>query len=161
MEKSLKLYEIASSLKKLEEITEDENELASYLDSVEMQLKEKAENVIKFRQGLIASSEAIDSEIKRLSDIKKSFLRKADNIKGYISHTMEINDIERIDTDFTKIYFLNSETLDVVDESKIPEKYIKQIITKNVDKMAIKKDIKSGMEIPGTVLTTHKNLQIK
>lgn len=156
-----KLYVIADAFNKLEEMAEDDASLIPYLDSVEMQLKEKAENVVMFQQSLLRSTEAIDNEIKRLSEMKKHRLNAADRLKNYIKFAMEKNGIEKIETDLFKLTFLKSETLDVVDESVVPEDYIVVKTTKSVDKIAIKKALKEGKEIPGVALSSHKNLQIK
>jgi len=156
----LKLYEIAEAIHKIEELDEDEQALTEYLDSAKMQLKDKAENVVKFRQGLIMSAEAIGGEIKRLSELQNGLLRRSDNIKRYIAHVMEFNAIERIDTTIAKIYFLKSKSVEIIDETLIPEKYIKTKEVKSVDKLAIKKDIKDG-DIPGVQIKETKNLQIR
>jgi hypothetical protein len=157
---SIKLYEIASAIHKIEELDENQEALTEYLDSVKMQLQDKAENVVKFRQGLIMSAEAVGSEIKRLLELQNGLLRRADNIKGYLAHVMENNAIEKIETKIAKIYFLKSKTVDIVDETLIPKEYIKTKEVQTVDKMAIKRDSKDK-DIPGIQITEHKNLQIK
>lgn len=156
-----KLYVIADAFNKLEEMAEDDTALIPYLDSVKMQLKEKAENVVMFQQSLIRSTEAIDNEIKRLSEMKKHRMNAAERLKNYIKFTMEKNGIEKIETDLFKLSFLKSETIDVVDESTVPEEFIVTKIIKSVDKIAIKKALKEGIEIPGVAITLHQNLQIK
>ena len=42
--------------------------------------------------------------------------------------------------------------MDVIDESKIPEHYWVEVITKKLDKKRILNDLKSGEVIPGTRL---------
>jgi hypothetical protein len=159
MEK-LSLYTIAESLKNLEEMSENDESLAPYLDSVEMQLEAKVDNVVKFRQGLIASSEAIDIEIERLTKMKRSRQNLADRLKEYIGTSMKNNGIEKIDTGLFKLSFLKSETV-LVDDSQLDEKYIVTKITKQADKIAIKKALKAGEIVSGASLETHQNLQIK
>lgn len=155
------LYELASSIKRLEEVVEDEKELATYLDGVEMQLVEKANNIIRYRQSLIAGAEAIDTEIKRLSDLKKSVSNKAKNIENYISYAMKKHNIEKIDADIAKISFRKSETLEVENEALIPEEFILTKEIKQVDKMAIKKAIKDGRKVDGVLIQVHQNLNIR
>lgn len=157
----LSLYEIASSIKKIEEVVEDEKELATYLDSVNLQLKEKAGNVIRFRQSLIAGTEAIDNEIKRLSELKKSISNKAKNIENYIAYAMKKHNIEKIDTDIAKISFRKSEALEVENEALIPQEFILTKEIKQVDKLAIKKAIKEGRKVDGVLIQVRQNLQIK
>ena len=156
----LKLYEIAEAIHKIEELDEDEQALTEYLDSAKMQLKDKAENVVKFRQGLIMSADAVGGEIKRLTELQNGLLRRSDNIKRYIAHVMDFNAIEKIETTIAKIYFIKSKTVDIVDETLIPKEYIKVKEVQSIDKMAIKRDSKDKA-IPGVQITEHKNLQIK
>jgi hypothetical protein len=156
----LKLYELAEAVRRIEDLCDTPEEMSLYLDSVKMELKTKAENIIKFRQYLTTRAEAIGLEIKRLSDLQKSVLKRADNLEGYISHTMINNGIDKIETDIATISFRKSEAVDILDESMIPEEYKIIKTTKSVDKTEIKKAIKSGLYVTGAELVVRKNLQI-
>ena len=59
------------------------------------------------------------------------------------------------------ISFRESERLEVDDESKIPDEYIRVTVKKEPDKTAIKKAIKDGREIDGVHLQRYKNIQVK
>jgi len=156
-----KLYVIADAFSKLEEMVEDDATLTEYLENVQMQLQEKAQNVVMFQQSILRSTEAIDNEIKRLSELKKHRINAANRLKEYIKWAMEKNGIEKIETDLFKLTFLKSETVEVVDESIVPEEFIAVKLIKQVDKLAIKKALKTGISIPGVAISSHQNLQIK
>jgi sulfur carrier protein ThiS len=157
----MQLYVIADSLKKLEDMAEDDKSLVEYLDSVELQLKDKVNNVIKFQMSCEATAEAIDTEIKRLTDLKYSYLKKADNIKNYISFSLLKNGIEKLETDISKLSFRKSQSLVITDEKLIPEEFIKIKEVKSIDKIAIKEAIKGGRTIDGAIIEEKQNLQIK
>lgn len=157
----MKLYELADSVKRIEEICDSEEELGLYLDQAKMQLQEKAGNVVKFRQYLTTRAEAIGSEIKRLSELQKQSLKRAENLEKYISYSMTKNGIDKIETDIAVISFRKSETTDILDEKLIPIEFKKIKTVESIDKTAIKKAIKDGQEVAGATITEHKNLQIK
>jgi sulfur carrier protein ThiS len=157
----MQLYVIADSLKKLEDMAEDDKSLVEYLDSVELQLKDKVNNVIKFQMSCEATAEAIDTEIKRLTDLKYSYLKKADNIKNYISFSLLKNGIEKLETDISKLSFRKSQSLVITDEKLIPEEFIKIKEVKSIDKIAIKEAIKGGRTIDGAIIEEKQNLQIR
>jgi len=154
----MQLYVIADSLKKLEDMAEDDKSLVEYLDSVELQLKDKVNNVIKFQMSCEATAEAIDTEIKRLTDLKYSYLKKADNIKNYISFSLLKNGIEKLETDISKLSFRKSQSLVITDEKLIPEEFIKIKEVKSIDKIAIKEAIKGGRTIDGAIIEEKQNL---
>lgn len=155
------LYVIADGFKKLNDMAEDDEMLVPYLDAISMQMENKVDNIVKFRQELTATASAIDNEIQRLLAMKKSRERLADRLREYISTAMQAHDIEKLDTGLFKLSFFTSESVQVVDEDKIPEEYILIKTIKQVDKLGLKKAIKAGQEVPGVTLERHKNIQIK
>ena len=160
MEK-ISLYQLTDAYQKLSDYIEDDTELDQYLGSLTEQIENKVDNIVKFRQELIVTSEAIDSEIKRLTDLKKKRERLAERLKENISRSMLEHNKEKLDTGLFKLSFLKSETTDIFDESIIPSEFRIEKITFLVDKKSIKDVIKKGGEVPGAKITTHNNLQIK
>lgn len=156
----MKLYEVTNALAKLEDMQEEE-ELKEYLDSVNLQVKDKINQTIKFERNLKATADAIDGEIKRLQELKYSYKTKAQNIKDYISYCMKKNGIEKVETEIAKLSFRKSESVDITDKNLIPKDYLVEKVTIAPDKTAIKKAIKEGKTIDGAVLKENQNLQIK
>lgn len=109
-------------------------------------------------------NDIIDQEIKRLQSLKKSRLKVVDRLKNSLSFAMQVFGVDEIKTELSTINFRQSQSLEIIDESKIANKYKTEVITTKIDKLAIKKDIKNGdfiNVIHGAELTTHQNLQIK
>lgn len=161
MEKSISLYSLTEAYQQLSNFIEDDTELDEYLGSLTEQIENKVDQIVKFRQDLICTSEAIDIEIKRLTDLKKKRERLAERLKENISRAMLEHKIEKLDTGLFKLSFLKSETTDILDEKLIPSEFRTEKITFLIDKKGIKDSIKKGNEVKGAIITTHNNLQIK
>lgn len=157
----MKLYELADAVKRIEELCDSEEELGLYLDQAKMQLQEKAGNIVKFRQYLTTRADAIGIEIKRLSDLQKQSLKRAENLENYISYSMTKNGIDKIETDIATLSFRKSESIEVENAELIPSEYIIIKEVKQVDKIAIKKAIKDGETVNGAILKQNLNLQIR
>jgi hypothetical protein len=102
----------------------------------------RAKEAIKQLQGFIAENERVEKKLKEK-------LQAATQIFGPIT------------AGFTKLSLRKSEETIITDMAKIPEKYLSKQIVISADKTAIKKDIKAGVEIPGALVNTKQNLQIK
>lgn len=161
MEKNIPLYELVAGIKKIEELSDDPQQLTEYLDSVNLQIEEKVNNIVRYSRTLELTSGAISNEIDRLVALKKYYDLRGANLKNYLAYNLEKLPNEKIETEVAKLSFRKSESVDLVDETLIPNEYKKEVITIKIDKLAIKKDVKAGKEIPGVVLSSHKNLQIK
>lgn len=157
----MKLYEITNSINQVKKFVDNQDELNEYLEQLDLELKDKAKNIFMLIKNIEAPVVAIDDEIKRLSEMKKSYQSKANNLKNYISFTMQKNGIEKIESDIVKFSFRKSESINITNEELIPEEFINIKEVKTVDKIAIKKAIKDGKEINGAELSVNKNLQIK
>lgn len=156
----MKLYETTQALARLELIETDED-LTEYLDGVQLQINEKVDNIVKFRQNLTAQAEAIQTEIDRLESLKKSYTSKSESLKTYVACCMTGAGIKRIDTDIAKLYFRESQAVEITDASKLNKKYLVTKTTVTPDKVAIKEAIKSGEQVDGAALRSNLNLQIK
>ena len=103
----------------------------------------------------------IDAEIKRLQDHKRTRTNTVERLKNALSMAMQVCGMEVIEDATTKITFRKSQTLEIIDETKVPKKYKTQVVTTKIDKNAIKADMKNGDIIKGVELITNQNLQIK
>lgn len=157
----MKLYEITNSINQVKKFVDNQDELNEYLEQLDLELQDKAKNIFMLIKNIEAPVVAIDDEIKRLSEMKKSYQSKANNLKNYISFTMQKNGIEKIESDIVKFSFRKSESVEIIDESMIPSEFINIKEVKTVDKIAIKKAIKAGNNVRGIEIKVNKNLQIK
>lgn len=153
------LYDIKSRIVELanrDDLTEEEiKELGTILAQ---ELTTKSKNIIGFIRTVETGLEAIDSEIKRLLDIKTSSKNKLDRFKEYVKNNMTDLNLEKIDTPIGSIRIQkNPKSVEIVDENQIPVEYKKEKITVTVDKIAIKKNFEeTGEIVPGTKIITDK-----
>lgn len=154
-----KLYEIATAIRKVEDI--DDSELTEYLDSLQMQLQEKGENILKFERHCTMQSESIDKEIKRLQDLKKSYDHKAKSVKDYVQYQMESNGIEKIETPVGNFTLRKTSSVEIIDESLLHDDYVVTKTTTRPDKKKLKEAIKKGKQVKGATIKHYKTLTIK
>lgn len=164
----LKLYEIADSfialMDKLEagELTEEEGQAIQ--KELENALMVKSNNIIGYYLDRKSLIDAIDTQIKRLQDYKKTETNKLDRYKDYVKSSMEFLGIEKIETAAGKLQIAKSPiSVDIIDESLIPDEY-KEVITEvKVNKKKIADNFKvTGEMIVGVRINTENtNLRIK
>ena len=151
------VIELASSLEDGEFTPELEQQLAITRD----ELENKAENYVKVIRQVEGDISVIDAEIKRLQEIKKAKSNVVDRMKGSLSEAMQAFRVDKIETSLMKLFFRKSESVEILDESLVPEQYKLSRVVVNPDKTRIKKIIKSGEDVPGCEIVEKFNLQIK
>ena len=144
------------------ELTEQEyNELGSELA---LELKNKSTSIVGYVKNENALVDAIDTEIKRLQDMKKAKQNRLDNFKKYVKENMEKLGLSKVETEIGTLSIAKSPvSVEIVDEDKIPNKFKKIIQETKVDKTAIKDYFKETGEIVEgvNILTENTNLRIK
>lgn len=158
------------------------------LSEKENQANESMEWVLQYRQNVEGEIWSLDTEIARLSERKLSLEKKSKSLLNYIEHFFKSMWGWKTITFWTfSLGYRKSTAVQIVDASKIPEKYTRyspnsgslndtfpfSIIDKDLlkyrfiidegspDKTAISKDIKDGAEIPGAVLDERQKFYIK
>ena len=140
------------------EITPDvENALMIKQD----ELRTKSISYANVIRAMEYETKTIDAEIKRLQDLKRVRTNTVDRLKTALSTSMHVCGLELIEDATTKINFRKSTSLEIIDETKVPNEFKTQVITTKVDKNAIKAKIKQGDTIDGVELIEKQNIQIK
>lgn len=139
-----------------EEIQEQGNDLA-------IALRNKSTSIIGYVRNLDLTSDAIKSEIDRLTAMKKAIDNRNVKFKKYVKQNMEELGLEKIETELGILTIVkNPASVDVYDENLIADEYKKEEITVSIDKTAIKNAIKEGKEVQGVKLVEDKtSLRIK
>lgn len=136
-------------------------ELEQELIINEAQLQEKAVNYGYVIKQLGHEVNAVNEEIKRLTDIKKRNEKAIERMETAISNAMQLYGIEKVDSSFLKLSFRKSESVEIVNEDQLAPEYLTTKTTTTPNKTAIKDAIKQGVEVEGAVIVTNFNLQIK
>ena len=116
---------------------------------------------LRQRQDSMIFINGLDAEIKRLMDLKASHERKVVSADKQIDYLLKLFKIEKMQTEINELSYRKSEAVIFTDEEAIPAEFKKEKTTISVDKTEIKKAIKAWTEVPGAVIETRQNLQIK
>lgn len=160
------LYEISAEyLKALEslEVDEETGEILNYeaVDALGGQFEEKAESVACYVKNLSAFVAALKSEEESLSARRKSAERKVENMKTYLSSCMDAVGRDKVETAKARVSFRKSVAVQIVDEGRVPKKFLVKTVTTKPDKTEIKKAIQEGKKVAGAALVENRNIQIK
>ena len=157
----MKLYELTKAYNDIKELDLTGEEINALLDNLEGSIEEKVENTIHVMKENEGTIDAIDKEIARLSDMKKSISSKNDTLKRYIDSSMQIIGKDKLNAGLFKISYRKSSSVIITDESLIPEQFVKVVPeTKKIDKVSLKKWMKDH-EVEGAIIEEKQNLQIK
>lgn len=124
-----KLYEIVGAFKELLEMASEENMdqklISDTLEGVEFEFEEKADGYAKVVKMLEGDVEAIDKEIKRLTEKKNTIKNNISGIKKNLENAM----ITTGKTKFKTLLFgyniqKNPASVSIDDETQIPKEYL-------------------------------------
>ena len=149
---NLSLYNITNKFVELMdkaqngELTEEEyNQLGKELA---LELQNKSANIIGYTQNKEALIDAIDVQIKRLQELKKSEQNGLDKFKQYVKENMEKLGIEKIETELGILSIAkNPMSVEIENEDEIPSEFKQEVVTTKIDKTAIKNHFKETGEI--------------
>lgn len=165
---NLKLYEITNEFMKLlnnkdtEDLTEEEVEQIG-LQLVEA-LQTKSTNIIAYYQEQNTILNAIEEQIKRLTEYKRITKNKIDRYKEYVKTNMEALGIDKIQNELGTLQIAKSPiSVEIVDPEKVPEEYKQEVTEVKILKDKIKNDFKATGEIIDGVriITDNTNLRIR
>ena len=157
-----KLYEISDEiLEVLDGEYESEEEFDEAIEKIATDFITKADNIAKYRQELIRQSESIKSEIERLQGLKNAIDNKEKRLKNYLEEEMIKTGMEKFKTDLFGFNIQNNPpSLNITDDSNIPEEYI--TYQKKINKRGLLRDIKqSGLYVEGVELKKTRGLRIR
>lgn len=132
------------------------------LNAIHMERDEKIEQICLWIKNLRGEAEMVKAEAKNLTDRAKRLTNKADNLEKYVASNL---DGKPFKTSKVNVTWRKSESVEILDESKIPEKYLDISVTRKPVKAEIKKYLKGieGSEEPcdWARLDKKNNLQLK
>ena len=158
----MNLYNIKNEyLAIAQELTEGEltPELEQALIITEANLQEKAINYGYVIKNFESEVDIIETEIKRLNDLKKARVNAVEKLKNNISDAMQLFGILEVKAPTFKMNFRKSESVEIYDG--LDPEFIVEKVSYQPDKIAIKNAIKEGKTVNGASIVTNFNLQIK
>jgi predicted ATP-dependent endonuclease of OLD family len=142
----------------LEELELDQETVNDTLESLQMPIEQKAENIVKYMKELEALAEMKKTESKRLSESASADLKKAESLKTYLQQNLERTGIKKLQAGIFTLAFRKGSEVVEIDESKVPlfheaPRFYKAQEPKFLGKTELKTLIKEeGIIIPGVTL---------
>ena len=160
----MKLYEIDDAISALVDTETGEIMDWDAFDALQMERNTKIENVIRWYKNENADANAIDNEIKALTERRKAAQNRAKRLEGYLDYAVAGNPFKcaigeiryrksnpvEIAADFDFIAWAQENNRDDLLRFKDPE----------IDKTAIKEKLKSGELIQGAQLVERNNISV-
>lgn len=163
----MNLYKMAETAKQLMQLFEDgdipEKAVEDTLESIGVQ--DKLEDYCKVIQSFEYDSDTIDREIERLKSAKERTQKAINRLTKVVAEYLATTKSRKATAGTFSLSLRKSESVQITDESKIPEKFIvtKTTVKTSPDQTAIKKFLKENEEntVEGAMLVVNENLQIK
>jgi hypothetical protein len=155
----MSLYQLTNEfveiMSQLEEMEIDQETLVDTLDSLQAPIAEKAENLIKYMKNIEALAEAKKAEAKRLHEAAQADLMKVERLKEYLDQNLQRAGITKLQAGLFELKYRKGTEVVMVKESldinTVPREYLKYK-DPELNKVEIKKLLKTGIEIPGITL---------
>jgi len=163
----MKLYELTQSMEELKQLIQEgelDNEmLTSTLESVELDIETKADNICCVIKELEGNVNTLASEKERLTSLSERYNKNIDQLKNYLKYNLVKVGKEKLKTDRFYINVSNRKPKLVINEELLSSNY-KYEETKTVTKInrdKISDDINNGVIIEGVTLEEVKALTIR
>jgi hypothetical protein len=162
----MKLYELARVYQEAINTVDTEtweitDEALELLDKTDKDIETKWKNIAIVNQELDNNIDALDIEIKRLTQMKKVMKNNQTRLKEYLAFNLEKLWLKEIKTDLFKIGFRKSQIVEVDENILLPDRYVVTKTTHTADKNLLKKALKDWEEIEWVKLVDKENLYIK
>ena len=97
-----------------------------------------------------------------MQDRQIKLLNKINCLKDYLKYNLESSKISEVKSPHFDIkVMINTPRVNITDESLIPTQYVKETISKSIDKRSICNDIKNDIIVPGATLERQTRIEIK
>lgn len=160
---AFKLYELSDSMNQVAAMIENGEEgLEDTLASIETSFQDKAESILKLWRSKLAERDIIKSEIYRLQQRAEKLDKDATWLYSYVEREMLATNTTEIKSSLFSIKLgLNPQRVEVLNQSAIPNHYIRTNLTVAPDKVAIKAALERGEDVPGCELRQDMKLKVK
>lgn len=152
------LYEINRELLDCIDLETGEIIETDKFDELQIEREEKIENIVLWYKNLLSDAEAYKAEKEAFAAKEKAVKNKAESLKNYLDSALKGQKFKTVKAEVT---YRKSTSVEIIDEEKIPEQYLRTVTTVSPDKTEIAKLLKVGELVEGAVLKENSNIQIK
>lgn len=156
------LYDLTQGFQKVQTLIEEGGEgLQDTLESIELAIEDKLENIGKVIRNLEGEVSVFKSEEKRLAERRKSLENNIKHLKQYAENAMVVTGDKKIKAGlFTFSIQKNPPSVQIYNETVIPKNYFVTPEPK-IDKKKIQDAIKNGESVAGVELKQSEGLRIR
>ena len=156
------LYELTNDFVQLSEIEDMENDaVKDTLESIQLEIEDKTENIAKLIKNITSDSKAIKEEEDRLKARRQSLDNKATYLKQYLHEQLEFAGLTKIKRPTVTVSIqANPPSLKVLDPTLIPSHYMIPV-EPTIDKKAMLSVLKEGKDIPGVEIFQGRSVRIR
>lgn len=117
----------------------------------------KIENCLAVIKNELAYAESLKAESKKLSERAKSSELRAERIKEYIAASLETAGKKSLKAGVHQVTVrAPSKSVEILDSGALPAEFVEYETNIKPDKLAIKKQLEAGIEVPGAQIKTGK-----
>ena len=149
------LYEINQGILECIDLETGEIIDTDKFDQLQIDRSEKLENVALWYKNLISEAQAFKAERDVFAEKQKRAESKAESLKNYLDSALKGN---KFDTVKVSVGYRKSTSVEIIDQSKLPELYLKTVTTVSPDKVEIAKALKVGESVDGAELKENQNI---
>ncbi len=163
----MNLYQISQEYEQiLDELYDDEgnvNQTALIkLEENGVAMEKKAIAIASYIKNLEAEREAIKQAKQQMAEREKRNKKREDELTGYLLSNMERRGITKVSCPYFNIKLKKCPpSVQIQDETQLPEEYIRTKIEKSPDKIKMLQEMKVGVIIPGACLQQNMTLEIR
>lgn len=138
------------------EITPEIERALSFTQEALVAKVEDLSQLVKYSEALAAMA---GTRIAELQEIKRRAERKVNTVKEAIAKAMEVYGLDRLSAGLYTISFRKSLAVEIENEAKIPNEFIK--VETHINKKDLRAYLAHGGEVEGAHLVERRNLQLK
>ena len=128
----------------------NEEDIEDRLQPLLQELSQKEDGVYWFVKKIQQDIDLADEYIGKIQAEKKRRQNAIKSMKGMVIDANKTAGQLPKHSEFNPLKILESASVDIIDESKIPDHYWVEVMTKRLDKKRILNDLKKGTKVPGT-----------
>ena len=127
-----------------------DEEIEERLQPLILELSKKEDGVYLFVKKIQQDIDLADEYIAKIQAEKKRRQNAIKSVKRLVIDANEtVGQLPQY-SEFNPLKILKAASVDIIDESKVPDHYWIEVITKRLDKKRILNDLKKGTKVPGT-----------
>lgn len=139
----------------------DFDKATALFDTLNVDREVKFNNYGMYIKNLQSEITALKEQERIFSDRRKAKEKRVESLKKALVNSMKTFGDSKFESPQLVMSLRQSQAVEIVDETLLPDIYMRMKVIKEPDAKLIAADIKSGISVDGAQLVTRQNLQLK